>query len=146
MLEECMAAFAVADLEVGLDKTFWSSTDLPTDQIMMVRGEPVAWMKSLLFVGTVLELAGHDAEALKYRISQAMKQFGVWAPLLLSKWLPFDARMKAFKTALISLVTWLSSTWRLTSSQERRLGSWAARIAARIYGVDRKLGEDMGQF
>ena len=34
MLEECMAAFAAADLEVGLDKTFWSSTDLPTDQII----------------------------------------------------------------------------------------------------------------
>ena len=75
-----------------------------------------------------------------------MKQFGAWAPLLLSKWLPIDARMKAFKTALISSVTWLSSTWRLTASQESHLGSWAARTAARIYGVDRKLGEDMGQF
>ena len=146
MLQECMAAFAAAGLEVGLEKTFWSSTTPLPNQVLTVNGVQLEWRRSLTFVGTVLEFGGHDADALQYRIGQAMKQFGAWAPLLLCKWLPLKARMKAFKVALISSVTWLSSTSRLTVAQERHLSSWAARTAARIGGVRRGQNEDMGQF
>ena len=42
----------------------------------MVGQDPVEWIPALTLAGTLIELGGHDAEALQYRIGQAMKQFG----------------------------------------------------------------------
>ena len=80
---------------------------------------------------TVLELAGHDAE------TAAPEQFGAWAPLLLGKWLPLEERMKAFKIVLVSSVIWVSSIWRLATTQEKHLGSRVGRNTARIHGIEK---------
>ena len=112
----------------------------------MVLGTTIAWTPSITYVGTVLELGGHDAAALQYRLGQAMKRFSAWTPMLLSKWLPIEERMKAFKIAIGTSVTWLAATWKLTAAQEKRLRSWAARLVARIKGVTRNHDEEMGQF
>ena len=145
MLTDCIAAFAEAGLEIGMDKTHWTSS-CPCHEVMEMQGVLIPWSPSITFVGTVLELGGHDARALQYRIGQAMKKFATWAPLLQSKWLPLEQRFKAFKAALGTSVTWLSATWLLTAAQERHLRSWAARMAARVVGIARAPDEEMGQF
>ena len=145
MLLDCISAFADAGLEVGMEKTHWSSS-CPCAEELEVHGVTIPWESSITFVGTVLELGGHDARALQHRLGQAMKQFATWAPLLLSKWLPLPERFKAFKAAICTSVTWLSATWHLTAAQESHLRSWAARQAARVAGIARFPDEDMGQY
>ena len=145
MLHDAIVAFAGAGLEVGMEKTRWSSS-CPCAEDLVVQGVRVPWSQSITFVGSVLELGGHDSRALQYRLGQAMKQFANWAPLLRSKWLPLPDRFRAFKAALCTSVTWLSSTWRLTAAQESRLRSWAARQAGNVAGISRLPDEEIGQF
>jgi hypothetical protein len=145
MLHDAIVAFAEAGLDVGMEKTHWTSSCSCAEELV-VQGVMIPWSSSITFVGAVLEFGGHDARALQYRIGQAMKQFTTWAPLLQSKWLPLADRFKAYKAALCTSVTWLSSTWHLTVAQENHLRSWAARLAARVVGITRCPDEEMGQF
>ena len=145
MLHEAILAFADAGLEVGMEKTHWTSS-CPCEEDLVVQGAVIPWSASITFVGAVLELGAHDALALQYRLGQAMNRFTTWAPLLQCKWLPLADRFKAFKAALCTSVTWLSSTWHLTVAQESHLRSWAARLAARVVGIKRYPDEEMGQF
>ena len=87
MLHDCIAAFSDAGLEIGMEKTHWSSS-CPCAEELVVHGVTIPWSPNITFVGAVLEFGGHDARTLHYRLGQAMRQFATWAPLLLSKWLP----------------------------------------------------------
>ena len=56
MLLECITAFEKAVLEVGVEKTNWSST-------MPINNESIKWSASITFAGMGLEFGGHDSRA-----------------------------------------------------------------------------------
>jgi hypothetical protein len=146
MLKDCIEEFSAAGLEIGMEKTHWSSSHPMDGQFIVTNGVKVQWESHLTFVGTVLELGGHSARALQYRLAQATKAFARWSPMLLCRWLPLPQRLRALKLAIGSSATWLSSTWHLTRAQENRFASWGARMASRVKGVRRHPDEELGQF
>ena len=64
MLVDCTDIFAEAFLEVGMQKTNWTSSDSRENEILKIGKDEIKWSSSITFVGTVPELGGHDAKAL----------------------------------------------------------------------------------
>ena len=146
MLADCIKAFAAAGLEVGLDKTHWSSSQKMQDAVLLFDDHALKWEQRITFVGTILELSGGDGAAVLHRLAQASKSLHGWAPILFNRWLNFSSRIKAFRGSACASALWLSSTWHLSKVLVRRLRAWSARAVARIAGTRRRPEEPFADY
>ena len=142
MIEEAMAEFRKVGLEVGCEKTRWSSW--PPTGLLQVGQDTVPWSPCLTFIGGVIDLGGNSGAAMSYRMAQADKAWAKWKPLLTCKWAPVRRRADLAVRAVFSSLLWLAATWTPTGAQQKHLESWAARMMARTVGLRRALSEDMG--
>jgi hypothetical protein len=146
MISEVVAAFLEVGLEVGLDKTHWTSWPASQGDSIHVGDTSVAWESHLIFVGGIVDLSGNCGLSLNHRLAQAEKTFHRWKHLLLCRHVRRGRRLfLTVRTVIVSLL-WLAATWTLTKSQQKRLESWAARLFARVGRVSRMSGEDLGQY
>ena len=73
MVTEVIQAFAAVGLEVGADKSHWTSYPGMPGSKLTVGTEKVKWESHLVFVGTILNLGGNSSAAMEHRLSQAEK-------------------------------------------------------------------------
>ena len=139
-------AFAQAGLDVGTDKSHWTSYPEKPLSTLQVGPDSVKWEPHVTFVGTVLNLVGNDGPAMEHRISQAEKVFHKWKPLLCCNKVSLRRRVSLACQCVFSSVLWLSETWTPTKCQQSRASSWGARIISRVVGVRRKSDEEAGQY
>ena len=134
MLVECIDTLAEASIGTRNGKN-----ELERDNGILKSGrDEIKWSSSITFGGHSSGSTEHHPKALQYGTGQATKMIAMWAPLIFSKWLPLDERMKAFKTA----IGWERGTRRML--QASKLKSWAAHTAARVRGIQRAPGNDTG--
>ena len=72
MIEDCCTKFGEAGLEVGLDKTYWSSSIAMDGETLAVRGQSVEWERKLEFIGSVIEPGAHSGGAVRHRTQKAI--------------------------------------------------------------------------
>ena len=113
MCEELAMAFLQVGLEIGADKTHWTSYPAAPDEKLRVGGYDNSWEATLTFVGALIDLSGNDAQAVDHRIAQAEKVYGRWRPLLTCKWVPKLRRAALATRAVFPAALWLSETWNL---------------------------------
>ena len=114
MIEDCCTKFGEAGLEVGLDKTHWSSSIAMDGETLAVRGQSIVWERKLEFIGSVIEPGAHSGGAVRHRTQKASSVFCKWKPLLCNPNLSLKERVKAFGTSTLSSATWLSGCWTLS--------------------------------
>ena len=127
--------FLKVGLEIGADKTHWTSYPPTPDQMLRVGGFDCGWEEVLTFVGGVSDLSGNDAKAVDHRIAQGEKVYGRWRPLLSCKWIPKIRRATLATRAAFPAALWLAETWNIAAGVQARLSSWGARVLARAFGV-----------
>ena len=146
MVQEAVDAFAKVGLEVGLEKSHWTSYPDMTGSFLRVGGQEVPWEKTVLFVGCTFSLCSRGWDAMEHRIAQGEKAFHRWAPVILNPNVPRWLRCKLAASGAICSSLWLCETWCLTKVQRQRLNSWGARILARAALIKRRADEDIGQY
>ena len=82
MIEDCCTKFGETGLEVGLDKTHWSSSIAMDGETLVVRGQSIVWERKLEFIGSVIEPGAHSGGAVGRRVQEASSVFCKWKPLL----------------------------------------------------------------
>ena len=146
MISDTIAAFSAVGLEVGTDKSHWSSYPRRPQETLRFGDDNVMWEPSLIFVGTVLDLNGNDGRAIDYRIAQANKVFWKWKSILQCPNASLSSRIDLVTKTVFSAALWLSETWHPTKRQRQRLDSWAARIVAQAIGIRKREDEDLEDF
>ena len=140
MIEDCCKNFGDAGLEVGLDKTHWSSSIAMDGETLVVRGQSVVWERKLEFIGSVIEPAQWRSGTAPF----AASVFGLFAngnPNLSLK-----ERVNAFSARALSSATWLSGCWTLSKQQEQASESWCARLLSQMVGFERDPHDDFATF
>ena len=145
MLDEVLCAFAVVCLAVGAEKCHWTSWPACRQSSLKIAGAKLPWEQSITFVGGILCLSGNDGLAMEHRLAQAEKNYFRWAAVLKSD-APLRRRLELLSENVFSSALWLSETWVLTKKQQSRLGSWGARMVARVGNLQRGAAEDIGQY
>ena len=146
MLSEVVSAFAAVGLDVGPDKSHWTSYPaLPTKRLRCPGGL-LRWEDRLTFIGTVLDFNGNDDLAMEHRTAQATKVFYKWQKVLQCPHVSLRARVHLLAATVFAAVPWLAETWHPTARQTSRLESWAARLAARVACMRPHAAEDPGDF
>ena len=74
LLVDCTEISAELGLDVGMEKTNWTSTEPRKNEVLKIGKDEVKWSGSIAFLGTVLEFGGHDAKALQNRTGQETKK------------------------------------------------------------------------
>jgi hypothetical protein len=146
MLKDTIAAFLAVGLEIGLDKTHWTSWPPKPEDHLRIEGVKIAWEPHLIFVGSVLDFSGNCRGAIDYRVAQAEKTYHRWKPLLLCPWLSLKRRVALAARAVLVSLLWLAETWTVSKVQDKFLNTWGARLMSRVARVRRNDGEDIGQF
>ena len=75
MIEDCCTKFGEAGLEVGLDKTHWSSSIAMDGETLVVRGQSLVWERKLEFIGSVIEPDAHSGGAVRHRSKRHPRSF-----------------------------------------------------------------------
>ena len=75
MVEDCCTKFGEAGLEVGLDKTHWSSSIAMDGETLAVRGQSILWERKLEFIGSVFEPGAHSGGAVRHCTQKASQSF-----------------------------------------------------------------------
>ena len=127
MIEDCCTKFGEAGLEVGLDKTHWSSSIVMDGETLAVRNQSIVWERKLEFIGSVIEPGAHGG-AVRHRTQKASSVFCKWKPLLCNPNLSLKERMKAFGASILSSASWLSGCWTLSKQQKQASESCCARL------------------
>ena len=146
MVKEAVKAFGEVGLEVGLDKSHWTSYPSMEGNWLQVVDEKVLWEKSVCFVGFMLSLCSRSREAMEHRIAQGEKAFHGWVPIILNRDVPRQLRCKLAASGAICSSLWLCETWCPTKVQQQQLDRWGARVMARAGLTRRKSDEEMGQY
>ena len=149
MTAEAVDAFAQAGLEVGLEKSHWTSYPYMAGSSLRVGDQEVQWEKHVVFVGCTrctLNLCNPGLDAMEHRIAQGEKAFHRWAPVILNPDVPRQLRCKLAVSGAICSSLWLCETWCPTKVQQRRHNSWGSRILARAGLTKRRDEEEMGQY
>jgi len=146
MLEDIIEAFALVGLEIGAEKTNWSSWPRAPLLTLRMQGEQVAWSPQFVFVGNVVDLSGGSGAAVEYRMAQANKVFYRWKKILQCPSVSLRRRAAFAAQLLTSSLVWLAETWYPTKAQTRTLDSWAKRKIARVANVRRAPDEDIGSY
>ena len=142
VMEECCVKFGEAGLEVGLDKSHWSSSTAMDGETLAVRGQSREWERKLEFLGSVIEPGAHIGGAVRHRTQKASSVFCKWQPLLCNPNVPLKERVKAFGAITLSSATWLSGCWTLSKQQEQASESWCARLLSQMVGFKRDPHDD----
>jgi hypothetical protein len=146
MFDELSDAFRSVGLDIGAEKTHWSSYPPEAGHTALFHDCAIEWEASLTFVGTVIDLGGGDGQAMDYRIAQATKVYGCWKPLLTCKWIPRLRRVALATKSVFLSALWMAETWNPTKAADSKFGSWGARILASIFGVRRQAEDTRGIF
>ena len=147
MIEDCCAKFGEAGLEVGLDKTHWSSSIAMDGETLVVRGQSIVWERKLEFIGSVIELGAHSGGAVRHRTQKASSVFCKWKPLLCNPNLSLKERMKAFgceHSFECYVAEWLLDF--VEAKQEQASESWCARLLSQMVGFKRNPNDDFVTF
>ena len=134
MIADCCEAFGAAGLEVGLEKTHWSSSIDLADEKIHVRGQEIQWERTLEFIGSMTEPCGHNGCSFRHRMKKATAVFQRWKGMLCNQHLSVTKRVVAFRASVIPSATWLSGCWTLTAKQEATFSAWGARMLSQITG------------
>jgi hypothetical protein len=143
MLAELVAAFGNIGLTFGAAKTHWTSMPAMMHEKIKVEDCEVEWEATIVFVGTVLDLTGSSAPAVRHRINQGNKVYNKWKPILRANWLPMARRADLLFKAVWASALWCSQTWNTTKVMRSSLDSWGARMMTTIAGVRRYPEEDI---
>ena len=146
MVADTMVAFSQVGLEVGAEKTHWSSIPRMPSAALRVGTERVAWTSHLTFVGGVVSFDNNSAEAIQYRMTQAEKVYHKWKPILLCKHIALSRRIWLAGLSVIPCFLWLSETWHPTKKQRQHMDSWGARLMSRVARTTWGPGEDINSF
>ena len=146
MAAEVIAAFLLVGLEVGAEKSHWSSYPSMQDVSLQVGAERVQWESQLTFVGTVLSVGVGSGPAIELRTAQAQKAFFRWKPTLLNQTLPRSLRCRLAAQVIFSSLLWLCETWVPTIGQKQRMDSWGARMLARVACIRCEEGEGIEEY
>ena len=139
MLGELIDAFAQVGLDISVDKCAWSSYPPEKQGILNVNGFGLKWVKSLIFVGTVINFCGNDGEAILHRLAQAAKSLGTCRQILRSPRVALKRRLKLLISTVFASALWLSETWMPTKQQREHLTSWGSWMASGIAGFGSRL-------
>ena len=134
MLGELIDAFAKVGLDISVDKCAWSSYPPERQGTLNVGGFKLKWVKSLTFVGAVINFNGNDGEAIMHRLAQAAKSLGAWRKCLRSPRVALKKRLKLLFSTVFASALWLSETWLPMKQQREHLSSWGARMAFCVAG------------
>ena len=146
MIAEVLAAFLGVGLEVGAEKSHWSSYPSMQDIKLQVGTARVQWESQLTYVGTVVSVGGGSGPAMELRTTQAQKAFFKWQPTLLNSSLPRSLRCRLAAQVIFSSLLWLCETWVPTAGQKQKMDSWGARLIARVARIRCNDNEDIGQY
>ena len=114
---------------------------------LTVHGFKLKWVKSLTFVGTIINFSGNDGEAIVHRLAQAAKSLAAWRQFLRFPRVALKKRLKLLISTVFASALWLSETWLPTKRQREHLTSWGARMASNIAGFSQHLaGLNVAQF
>jgi hypothetical protein len=100
----------------------------------------------IVFVGTILDFSGNCRGAIDHRMAQAEKAYHRCKLVLFCRCVSLRRRVHLAARAVLVSLLWLAETWHVTKAQDNLLGSWGARLMARVAGVRRNAGEEIGQF
>ena len=143
MLLEVEQVFAAVGLTLNLGETTFTSTLACEGKTLELSGHVVKWSPRLTFLGTVITLCGNDDEAIRARMTRALRAFQNWSPLLTNKAIPVVARVAAFLTSVLSSFCWQAQNWTPTKKQYNYIGSWFARLGSSMTRVRRCPEEPM---
>ena len=132
MLGQLVDAFAQVGLDISVDKCAWSLYPPEKQGILTVGGFELKWVKSLTFVGTVINFSGN-------RLAQAAKSLGAWRQIQRSPRVALKKRLKLLISTVFASALWLSETWLPTKQQREHLTSWGSRMASSIAGFSSRL-------
>ena len=108
MLEELIAAFAKVGLDISVEKCAWSSFPPENRGILNVGGFNLKWVKSLTFVGAVINFNGNDGEAIMHRLAQAAKSLAAWREFLRSPRASLKKRLNLLFSTVFASALWMS--------------------------------------
>ena len=134
MLEELISAVAKVGLDISVEKCAWSSFPPEKQGTLNVGGFNLKWVKSLTFVGAVINFNGNDGEAIMHRLAQAAKSLAAWREYLRSPRAALKKRLKLLFSTVFASALWMSETWLPTKQQREHLSSWCARMASSVAG------------
>ena len=134
MLEELISAFAKVGLDISVEKCAWSSFPPEKQGTLNVSGFNLKWVKSLTFVGAVINFNGNDGEAIMHRLAQAAKSLAAWKEFLRTPRASMKKRLKLLFSTVFASALWMSETWLPTKQQREHLLSWGARMASSVAG------------
>ena len=134
MLEELITTFAKVALDISVEKCAWSSFPPEKQGTLNVCGFNLKWVKSLTFVGAVINFNGNDGEAIMHRLAQAAKSLAAWREYLRSPRAALKKRLKLLFSTVFAFALWMSETWLPTKQQREHLLSWGARMASSVAG------------
>ena len=116
---ELIEAFAKVGLDISVDKCAWSSYPPERQGTLNVGGFNLKWVKSLTFVGAVINFSGNDGEAIMDRLAQAAKSLGAWRKCLRSPRVALKKRLKLLFSTVFASALWLSETVVANETAER---------------------------
>ena len=137
LLLEVEEAFSAVGLTLTLGKTNSTSTLTCEGKTLGLSRHVVKWSPRLTFLGTVITLCGNDDEAIRARMTRAMRAFQIWSPMLTNKALPVAQRVPALTTSVLPSFCWQAQNWTPTKKQYGHIGSWFARLGSAMIGVKR---------
>ena len=146
MLAEIIEAFSAVGLDVGPEKSHWTSYPSQPGSLLQCQTQQIQWEDRLLFVGTVLDFVGNDGFAIDYRLCQATKVFFKWQGVLQHRGASIRRRMELARMSFMAAPLWLAETWHPTQRQREHLDSWAARMAARACCLRKAVDETPADF
>ena len=142
MIMDIVGGLEAVGLGVGVAKTHWTSTPPLEDSHIELQGVRIPWEPTITFVGTVVDLSGTSAPAIAYRMAQADKCFAKWRSILTNPNVALRRRLAILPSTVWNALLWSASTWTTTKAQRAQLGSWSARVVARVVKVKRKVDMD----
>jgi hypothetical protein len=108
-----------------------------TNGVVKFRGEPLEWVTSFPYLGSVVTNSGSLAVELTSRIRHAGKSLRALNPVMSNKWV--DARRKArlINIVVIPALLYGAETWALKRSDELRLEAFMNVLRAKVLGIPR---------
>ena len=121
MLLEVEQVFAAVGLPLNLGKTNFTSTPACEGTTLELSGHVVKWSPRLTFLRTVITLCGNDDEAIRARMTRALRAFQNWSPLVTNKATPMVARVAAFLTSVLTSFFWQAQNW---TPKKKKYNNW----------------------
>ena len=146
MISDLTTDFKTAGLEIGHNKTNWSSTTPLPGVHLQAEEARVLWQPTFVFVGIEMSLQGTSAPAIKHRMGRAQATLNRWSSVLRCPWVPAAKRIRVMLKSVWPSLLWGAAVWHPTKEWQDKLSSWGARVAASVAGVKRGITEEIGDW